>query len=100
VVSVETAVVLRREVDERSLVVEVGLLQLVVGVSAPVHSVLVNGNIYQVLVELHHHHLVVLRTVVEEHAHLARTVPKYLEAKLVLEFVLLDCRQQLSTILN
>jgi hypothetical protein len=67
----ETAGVLGVEFKEEGLVVEVGLLELVAGVAAPVHRLLIDGDVHQVLVEFHHHHLVVLGVLVEEEPDLA-----------------------------
>jgi hypothetical protein len=46
--------------DQCLLVEQVGLLDLMVGVPAPVNGLLVDRNIHQVLVELHDQNLIVL----------------------------------------
>lgn len=51
--------------DEPLLVGEVGLFELVAGVAAPVHGLLVDRDVDEVLVELHHQHLIIVRVGLE-----------------------------------
>lgn len=80
-----TLVVTQRKLAQSLLVVQIRLLQLMFRVTAPVHSLLVHRNVHQILVELHHHHLVVIGKLIKKRRHLAPPLTRCLLPQLVLK---------------
>ena len=67
-----------------------------VGMTTPMHSLLIDRNVHQVIIELHHHYFIVLEVGIKEQGQLTSPIApsRYPLVEIILKVVRFQCLQQ------